>query len=108
VLVWLSGEIKTPPFSEQARRTTGFLLRLLQLGTSLSMPVSRPMPSIGGRCHELRIRDVQSRMIWRVIYRIDDDAIIIGEVFVKKTQKTPTALIDACKRRYRKYDETNQ
>ncbi len=29
-LVWLQGEIRTPPFSKQARLEAGFLLRLLQ------------------------------------------------------------------------------
>jgi phage-related protein len=104
-LVWLHGEIKTPPFSTDARRATGFLLRALQLGTLLSMPMSRPMPSIGARCHELRIRDLGQRVIRRIVYRIDEDAIIIGDIFVKKTQATPKAVIDACKRRYRLYDE---
>ena len=62
-LVWLHGEIKTPPFSAESRRHAGFLLRLMQLGTALSMPHSWPMPSIGSRCHELRIRDVGQRVI---------------------------------------------
>jgi hypothetical protein len=70
-LVWLHGEIKTPPFSTDARRAAGFLLRLVQLGTSLSMPISRPMPVIGPRCHELRIRDPERHVIWRLVYRID-------------------------------------
>jgi len=107
-LVWLRGELRTPPFSTEARRSAGFLLRLLQLGHSLSMPVSRAMPTIGVRCHGLRIRDSAHRVIWRIVYRIDDDAIIIGDVFAKKTQKTPTAVIDACKRRFRLYDDSNR
>ena len=107
-LIWLHGEVKTPPFSADARRAAGFLLRLLQVGTVLSMPDSRPMPSIGPRCHELRIRDARQRLIWRLIYRIDDDAIIIGDVFTKKTQKTPKAILDACRRRYRLYDDHGQ
>jgi len=104
-LVWLHGEVKTPPFSTEARRTAGFLLRLVQRGTLLIMPDSRPMPSIGPRCHELRIQDVQQRVTWRIIYRVDTDAIVIGEVFEKKTQKTPKNMIDACQRRFRLYDE---
>ena len=56
-LVWLSGEIKTPPFSAAARLEAGLLLRRLQRGDLLAMPLSRPMPSIGPRCHELRIVD---------------------------------------------------
>jgi len=46
-LVWLRGGIKTPPFSQNARLEAGFLLRKLQRGEKLSMPHSRPMPSIG-------------------------------------------------------------
>jgi phage-related protein len=103
-LVWLHGEVKTPPFSVAARRTAGFLLRLVQEGTLLSLPESRPMPSIGPGCHELRIRDVEQRLTWRIIYRIDDDAIIIGDVFSKKTQKTPQNVINACQKRFRLYD----
>jgi hypothetical protein len=56
-LVWLEGEVKTPPFSKGARLAAGFLLRRLQMGEVLRMPESRPMPSIGPRCHELRVQD---------------------------------------------------
>lgn len=62
------------------------------------------MPSIGARCHELRVRDPEASVIWRIVYRIDTDAILIGEVFAKKTQKTPQNVIDACKRRFAQYD----
>jgi hypothetical protein len=55
--VWLETEIRTPPFSEEARIEAGALLRRLQRGDSLGMPHSRPMPTIGARCHELRIVD---------------------------------------------------
>jgi phage-related protein len=102
-LVWLQGEVRTPPLSRQARIETGILLRRLQQGQSLAMPGSRPMPSVGKRCHELRIVDADST--WRVIYRIDDDAIVIAAVFKKKTQATPNDVIEACQRRLRQYDE---
>jgi phage-related protein len=101
-LVWLHGEIKTPPMSSDARVQAGFLLRRLQGGELLSMPDSRPMPSIGARCHELRIDD--ERVTWRVFYRIDTDAIVILEVLKKQTQATPKAALDACKRRLAEYD----
>lgn len=105
-LVWLHGEIKTPPLSAAARLTAGYLLRRLQRGELLSMPHSRPMPSIARNCHELRINDENS--IWRVVFRIDNDAIVIAAVFSKKTAQTPKTVIDACKRRLRDYDdETN-
>lgn len=101
-LVWLFGELKTPPFSATARIEAGYLLRLLQKGQKLSLPHSRPMPTIGVRCHELRI--VDETMNWRVIYRIDPDAIVVLEVFQKKTQETPKYVIDRCKRRIKEYD----
>ena len=101
-LVWLHGEIKTPPLSSEARIETGYLLRRLQMGEKLSLPHSRPMPSIGSRCHELRVED--ENKTWRIVYRIDLDAIVILAVFEKKTQATPKDVIDNCKRRIRLYD----
>ncbi|CAN5590855.1 type II toxin-antitoxin system RelE/ParE family toxin [soil metagenome] len=100
-LVWVFGEIKTPPFSHDAKIEAGYLLRRLQQGEKLSMPHSRPMPAIGTRCHELRIVDEDK--IWRIVYRIDSDAILILEVFQKKTQQTLKNVIDNCKRRLTRY-----
>ena len=102
-LVWLHGEVKTPPFSQEARVETGFLLRRLQQGENLELPHSRPMPSIGTHCHELRIQDAQKN--WRIIYRIDEDTILILEVFNKTTRTTPTSVIDICQKRLSKYDK---
>ena len=101
-LVWLEGEIKTPPFSQAARLEAGYLLRKLQRREILGMPHSRPMPSIGSRCHELRINDESAT--WRIVYRLNADAIVILEVFSKKSRATPKAVIDACKRRLKDYD----
>jgi phage-related protein len=102
-LVWLHGEVKTPPFTRAARLEAGLLLRRLQQGERLAMPHSRPMPSIGARCHELRLRDPDRD--WRIVYRIDDDAIMIAEVFPKTTRETPKAVIGNCRRRLREYDD---
>jgi len=43
------------------------------------------MPTVGPRCHELRI--VDAGVTWRLMYRTDEDAIVIVEVFKKKTRK---------------------
>lgn len=102
-LVWLEGQVKTPPFSAAARIEAGVLLRRLQQGEDIGMPHSRPMPSIGARCHELRVRDEDRS--WRIMYRIDADAIAIIEVFAKKTGTTPKKVMDKCKARLRGYDE---
>jgi phage-related protein len=105
-LVWLGGEIKTPLLSSEARVEAGFLLRKLQAGQSLSMPHSRPMPEIGVRCHELRIQD--KNRTWRIVYRIDADAVIILEVFSKTSQTTPKQVIEVSQRRLRRYDEVTR
>jgi phage-related protein len=102
-LIWLHGEVKTPPFSKAARLEAGLLLRRLQKGELLGMPHSRPMPTIGPRCHELRIRDAAAT--WRIIYRADEDAIVIAEVFNKQTATTPQRVIEVCKRRLREYED---
>jgi phage-related protein len=64
------------------------------------------MPSIGSHCHELRIRDEDK--IWRIIYRIDDDAIAIIEVFSKTTRTTPKSVIEVCQKRLAQYDQDQQ
>ena len=101
-LVWLHGEVKTPPFSSAARIEAGVLLRRLQRGEKLEMPHSRAMPQIGPRCHELRVTD--DRREWRIVYRVDSDAIVIGEVFPKTTQKTPKRVMETCNSRLSRYD----
>ncbi len=88
--------------TSEGRVEMGFLLRLLQRGESLGLPWSRPMPSIGARCHELRVREATA--IWRLIYRVDSDAIVILEVFAKKTKTTPQSIVDICRKRIRAYD----
>ena len=101
-IVWLHGEVKTPPFSLVARLNAGFLLRRLQSGESLSLPNSRPMPNIGPGCHELRIND--KSVTWRIVYRVDTDLILILDVFEKKSQQTPKRVIDICKQRAKQFD----
>jgi phage-related protein len=103
-LLWLHGEIKTPPFSVEARIEAGVLLRRLQRGESVALPHSRPMPGIGKACHELRIRD--ENRTWRIVYHIDKDAVVILEVFAKTTQKTPKSVVRTCQARLRNYLST--
>ncbi len=67
------------------------------------MPVSRPVPGVGRDCHELRVRDAGHQ--WRLIYRIDEDAVLIATVFSKKTTRTPTEIIEVLRQRLRRYDD---
>ncbi len=101
-MVFLQTEIKTPPMSTEARLKAGLMLRELQRGDILGMPHSRPMPVIGPRCHELRIRDDENS--WRVMYRVDLDEVLVVDVFAKKTETTPKRVIKRCQRRLAEYD----
>ena len=49
-LVWLHGEIRSPPFSTDARVEAGELLRRLQRRENLALPHSRPMPIVETGC----------------------------------------------------------
>ena len=100
-LVWLHGEVKTPPFSRTARVEAGFLLRRLQNGELIEMPASRPMPVIGPNCHELRVDD--GGVAWRIVYYIDSDAIVVLDVFQKKSRTAPKQVIEVGRKRLRAY-----
>jgi phage-related protein len=100
-LVWLEGPIKTPPFSAEARIEAGMLLRRLQQGENLGLPHSRPMPGIGLRCHELRIRDKNKN--WRIFYHLASDALVILDVHNKTTRETPETVLENCRRRLKSF-----
>ena len=102
-LVWLAGEIRTPPFTREARIEAGVLLRRLQRGDRIGMPAMRAMPSVGRRCAELRVSDAAQS--WRIMLRVDSDAIVILDVFSKKTRTTPKRVVKESKRRLSRYDE---
>jgi phage-related protein len=100
-LVWLHGEVKSPPLTAAARIEAGVLLRRLQRGEALALPLSRPMPDIGAGCHELRI--VDETRTWRIVYAIRTEAIVILEVFAKTTRTTPNTILRACRKRLGRY-----
>lgn len=101
-LIWLHGEVKTPPFTLEARQEAGMLLRLLQQGETLGMPHAEPLPIVGPRCGALRVRD--ANLNWRIMYRIDADAIVILEVYPKKNRTIPDEVISRCQQRLAHYD----
>ena len=100
-LAWLHSEVKTPPFSRTARIEAGTLLRRLQNGEAIDMPLSRPMPDVGSRCHELRVDD--GDVTFRILYHIAPNAVVILDVFQKKTRTTPKRVLDSARKRLRLY-----
>ena len=95
-------ELSTPPLSVEVRREVGYLLGLLQQGEVLGMPRARPMPSIGARVYELRVRDADLQ--WRIFYRLDADRVLLLHQVAKKTATTPRAVIELCRTRLAQYD----
>ena len=99
-LFWLADEKAfTVGFSPRAAVEATDLFDRICAGENVGMPQSRPMPSIGPRCHELRIRDAAAN--WRIFYLIDVEAIVILGIHLKKTQATPDQTIDLMKKRIR-------
>ena len=101
-VVWVQGEVKTPPFTPEGRQEAGMLLRLLQEGARVGMPHAEPLPDVGPRCGAMRVRDAEHN--WRIVYRIDSDAFLVVEVYAKKTRKIPDEVIERCTQRLKQYD----
>jgi len=51
-----------------------------------------------------RTSDPGSRAGWRIVYRMDSDAIVILDVFEKKTPQTPRRVAQACRDRLKAYE----
>lgn len=55
------------------------------------------MPDVGPACHELRIVDGTAN--WWIVYHVAADAIVVLDVFAKKTPATPRTVIVECRKR---------
>ena len=52
-----------------------------------------------------RARIPDEGVAWRIMYRLDPDAVVIVAVFAKKTQATPRSVLASCQRRLQIYDQ---
>jgi phage-related protein len=85
-------------FPEDVRGELADAIARLEEGHMLSMPLSRPMPSIGKGVHELRFRDRSG--VYRVIYFLAGQGMIwLLHGFMKKTQQTPEHNIEIARKR---------
>ena len=74
----------------------------LECGELLSMPLSRPMPSVWAGCHELRISDRHGT--YRIFYvLVIKGTIFVSHCFHKKTQRAPFSDIVLAKRRIKEF-----
>lgn len=88
-------------FSKPVKMELGKYILQLQMGHRLTMPASRPMPSVGLGVSEIRIRDAAG--IYRVFYYLKvKDKVLIFHAFTKKTQATPKDEINLGKSRLSK------
>lgn len=100
-VVWNGNHFKVPPFTEAGQMEAGTLLRLLQEGEALGPPQAKPLPAVGPRCGELRVRDAQHN--WRIVYHIDDDFVVILDVFAKTSPQAQKQSIARCQKRLAEY-----
>ena len=87
-------------FPVEVRKELGKAIYDLQRGEALSMPLSRPMLSIGPGAAELRIRDRAG--IYRVFYYVKSRrGILVFHAFQKKERTTPLQEIETGRKRFR-------
>ena len=91
-------------FPEPIREDLADALARLETGLNLSMPLSRPMPSIAKAVHELRLKDKWGS--FRFVYAL----IVKGDIYVllgfhKKTQTTPSQIITLAQKRLKDFQK---
>jgi len=75
-------------FPGDVRRAFGKAIFSLQIGRTLAMPLSRPMPAIGAGVSEIRVHDASGA--YRAFYVVrTTQAVVVFHVFAKKTATTP-------------------
>lgn len=94
----LKARVAIRGFPEDVRRELGKAIFDLQKGEKISMPLSRPMPSVAAGVEELRVKD--RSCAYRVFYYLRlADSVLIFHSFAKKTPKTPTREIALARKR---------
>lgn len=85
-------------FPTEIRADLADALARLDEGHRLSMPLSRPMPSVGRGAHELRFKDRSGQ--YRAVYAIvRGGTVYVTHAFKKTTRATPQRNIDLARRR---------
>lgn len=87
-------------FPQRARHELGEAILELQKGSTLSMPLSRPMPTIAPGVQELRVGDAAG--IYRAFYLLQSrQGVLVFHAFEKRAQKTPLREIQLSRKRLR-------
>jgi phage-related protein len=89
---------KIRSFPQPIRRALGQAVWDLQLEHRLTMPLSRPMPSVAPGVEELRVRDASGA--YRAFYYLRSHrGVLVFHAFEKRGRKTPLAEIKLGRRR---------
>jgi phage-related protein len=87
-------------FPDELRMDLADALARLDEGETLAMPLSRPMPILGPRAHELRLRGPSGT--YRVVYMLHAGArVYVVHAFKKTTRATAKRDLDIARRRMR-------
>jgi phage-related protein len=85
-------------FPEDVKDTLGQSILLLQQGKTLSMPHSRPMPSVGAGVEELRVRGRDGA--YRALYcSRSARGVLVFHAFAKKSAQTAAHDIELGRKR---------
>ncbi len=99
VIVLRACQRELEAFPEEIRGDLADVLARLDAGLLLSMPLSRPMPSIGPGVHELRLRDRSGA--YRVVYAlVQRGTVHVLHAFKKTTRDTPARNLELAKKRF--------
>ncbi|MFJ3465738.1 type II toxin-antitoxin system RelE/ParE family toxin [Achromobacter spanius] len=99
VKFWGSSQRDVTAFPENAKRIAGHELYLVQQG--LDPTDWKAVATVGAGVYEIRVRDEESRGIFRIMYVAKfEDAIHVLHCFQKKTKATAQTDIDLAKERY--------
>ena len=89
-------------FPNVARHRAGYQLYLVQMGDAPHD--SKPMPSVGPGCREIRVRESSGTFRVFFVASIGKDVFVL-HCFQKRTQQTPQAALALGKRRYQQMIE---
>lgn len=85
-------------FPKDARLRLGKGLFRLQMGESVGMPNSRPMPVVAPGASELRVK-TQDGAYRAFYYTASPEGILVFHALLKKTQQTPPLEIELARKR---------
>src|SRR5882724_13674391 len=89
---------RTETFPVVVRGDLADALARLDAGLMLSMPLSRPMPSIGRGVHELRLKDRSGA--YRVVYAlVQHGTVHVLHAFKKTTRATAFKSLESARKR---------